>query len=92
MFRDDVVIFDGLHSRSVTYGAAAGPRIRVDFPDARYLGVWTKPGSGFICIEPWQGIADDAGHSGDFTHKSGIFLLAPGASRSLSMRITCESD
>jgi galactose mutarotase-like enzyme len=88
LFRDDVVIFDEIASRSLTYGATAGPRIRVDFPDARYLGVWTRPGAGFICIEPWQGIADYAGTPVDFTKKPGVFNVAPGRDHSLSMRLT----
>jgi galactose mutarotase-like enzyme len=88
LFRDDVVIFDAIRSRSVSYGADKGPRIRVSYPDARYLGVWTKPGAPFICIEPWQGIADEAGFSGDFRTKLGVFTLAPGAAQSLTMQIT----
>ena len=88
LFRDDVVIFDEIHGRSVTYGADTGPRIRVSYPDAHYLGLWTKPGAGFICIEPWQGIADEAGFSGDFKQKWGVFTLAPGAVQSLTMQIS----
>jgi len=88
LFRDDVVIFDEIRSRSVTYGTDTGPRIRVSYPDARYLGVWTKPGAPFICIEPWQGIADEAGFSGDFRTKLGVFTLAPGAAQSLTMQIS----
>jgi galactose mutarotase-like enzyme len=87
LFRDDVVIFDQIRSRSVSYGADKGPRIRVSYPDARYLGVWTKPGAPFICIEPWQGIADEAGFTGDFGSKLGVFTLAPGAAQSLTMQI-----
>ncbi|MDB6105495.1 MAG: Aldose 1-epimerase [Gammaproteobacteria bacterium] len=88
LFRDDVVIFDEIRSRSVSYGADNGPRIRVSYPDALYLGVWTKPGAPFICIEPWQGIADEAGFSGDFRTKLGVFTLAPGAAQSLTMHIS----
>ncbi len=88
LFQNDVVIFDEPRSRSLTYGADAGPRIRVSYPDARYLGLWTKPGAGFICIEPWQGIADEAGRSVDFREKLGVFTLAPGAARALTMQIT----
>jgi len=91
LFRDDVVIFDEIRSRSVTYGADKGPRIRVSYPDARYLGVWTKPGAPFICIEPWQGIADEAGFSGDFRTKLGVFTLAPGAAQSLTMEVSLLS-
>jgi galactose mutarotase-like enzyme len=88
LFRDDVVIFDEIRSRSVTYGADQVPRIRVSYPDAHYLGLWTKPGAPFICIEPWQGIADEAGFAGDFKNKLGVFTLAPGAARSLTMQIS----
>jgi galactose mutarotase-like enzyme len=82
------VIFDEIRSRSVTYGADKGPRIRVSYPDARYLGLWAKPGAPFICIEPWQGIADEAGFAGDFKTKLGVFTLAPGATQSLKMEIS----
>ncbi len=77
LFRDDVLIFDELKSRFVIYGSDHGPRIRVSFPDAPYLGIWTKPAAHFICIEPWHGVTDRQGFSGDFTEKEGVFLL-PG--------------
>jgi galactose mutarotase-like enzyme len=87
LFQNDALIFDQIKSRSVTYGAGAGPRIRVSFPDAPYLGVWTKPGAGFICIEPWRGVADSQGFTGDFTEKKGIFTVAPGATETLHVSI-----
>ncbi len=88
LFEKDAVIFDQLRSRSVTYGAGDGPRIRVDFPDAPYLGVWTKPGAPFICIEPWHGIADPDGFTGEFTTKPGVFTVAPGSVSVMETRIT----
>jgi galactose mutarotase-like enzyme len=88
LFKDDVVIFDDIRSRSLTYGSDRGPRIRVDYPDARFLGLWTKPGAGFICIEPWQGISDEVGFSGDFGSRLGVFTLPPGASQNLTMHLS----
>jgi galactose mutarotase-like enzyme len=88
LFRDDVVIFDEIRSRSVTYGAQSGPRIRIDFPDAPCLGIWTRPGAPFICIEPWHGIADPQGYSGDFTAKPGVFSVAAGAAMAIQMTLT----
>jgi galactose mutarotase-like enzyme len=92
LFQDDVIIFDEIHSRSVTYGAAAGPRIRVSFPDAPFLGIWTKPGANFICIEPWHGVADPEGFSGDFRTKPGVFKVAAGEALPIKMAITLEKD
>ena len=89
LFKDDVVIFENLRSRSVTYGADSGPRLQVDFPDATYLGIWTKPSAApFVCIEPWRGIADAAGFTGDFKDKLGAFAVAPGAVQELNMHLT----
>jgi galactose mutarotase-like enzyme len=88
LFADDVLILDALRSRSLRYGAINGPQIDVRFPDAQYLGLWTKPGAPFICIEPWQGITDPTGFAGDFTRKPGVFSVAPGASHSLNMGLT----
>jgi galactose mutarotase-like enzyme len=87
LFREDVIIFDALRSRSMSYGAASGPRLQMSFDDASYLGIWTKPGAGFVCLEPWHGIADPEGFSGEFTEKPGVFLVAPGHERDVRMQI-----
>ncbi len=87
LFKEDVVIFDQLKSRSVTYGSS-GPRIRIGFPDAGYLGLWTRPGAPFVCIEPWHGITDPEGYSGDFRQKPGIFVLRPEEALRAAMDIT----
>jgi galactose mutarotase-like enzyme len=46
------------------------------------LGVWSKPGAGFLCIEPWRGYASPEGFDGEFTDKPGIFLVSPGSTLS----------
>jgi galactose mutarotase-like enzyme len=92
LFEDDVIIFDEIRSRSVSYGAGVGPRIRVSFPDTPYLGVWTKPRGNFICIEPWHGVADPEGFSGDFRAKPGVFTVGAGADLPMKMAITLEED
>lgn len=90
LFDDDALIFDPIKSRSVTYGAGAGPRIRIGYNDLPNLGVWTKPGAGYICIEPWQGVADPEGFEGEIWEKPGIIVIAPGAARDVSIEITLE--
>lgn len=88
LFQDDAIIFDDLRSRSVTYGAPDGPRIRLSFPDAPYLGVWSKPQANFVCIEPWHGVADPQGYAGNFNAKPGVFMVTPGASMAAKLTIT----
>jgi len=88
LFEQDVLIFDQIKSRSVSYGSNQGPRLRIGFPDAAYLGVWTKPGARFVCIEPWHGITDPEGFSGDFTQKPGVQVLKGGEAFFAKMDIT----
>lgn len=90
LFTEDVVIFEHLASRALTYGAATGPRIRVEFPDATQLGLWTKPGAGFVCIEPWRGIADPQGFLGNLDEKPGMFNVPAGGQSSLTMHLSIE--
>lgn len=92
LFMEDVLIFDQLRSRALTFGGATGPRLTVEFPDATHLGLWTKPGAGFLCIEPWRGVADPAGFSGELDAKPGVLLMPPGGAQSLSMRIALQAD
>ena len=90
LFVDDALIFDKLESRSVRYGAPGEPGLRIDFAHFPTLGVWTKPGSGFICVEPWQGFSDPEGFTGNIRDKPGSFQVEPGESRRLTMTITLE--
>ncbi len=88
LFQSDVVIFDDLRSRYVTYGAEYGAKLRVGFPDSPFVGVWTKPGAEFICIEPWHGVADPVGFMDEFAAKPGVFRVVPGGSRPMRMEVT----
>jgi galactose mutarotase-like enzyme len=90
LFEADALVFDRLRSRSVEYGARGNASLRVDFPDMPHLGIWTKPGAGFICIEPWQGHADPQDFTGDFSDKPGIVLIQPGETRHFAIAITVK--
>lgn len=83
LFEDGALIWDGLASRSVVYGGA----IRVDFPRMPHLGIWTKPGAGYVCIEPWQGYASPEGFDGEFAAKPGMVAIAPGKTEAFAMSI-----
>jgi galactose mutarotase-like enzyme len=87
LFTADALIWDRLGSQALTYGAPDGLQLRVAFPDTPYLGIWTKTGSRFICIEPWHGIADPQGFAGAFRDKPGVFLIPPGGERRIAMEI-----
>ncbi len=88
LFKDDALVWDPVESGRVTYGAAQGPILDINFPDTPRLGVWTKPGAHFVCVEPWHGIADPEGFTGELKDKPGVFVVAPGEEKRISMSIT----
>jgi galactose mutarotase-like enzyme len=88
LFSADALIFDQIVSRTVTYGSDVGPRIALSFPGVPYLGVWTKPGAAFICIEPWQGVTDPQGFNGELKDKPGGLIIPPGNVAAVAMAIT----
>jgi galactose mutarotase-like enzyme len=87
LFEDDAIIFDRLASTSATFAADAGPSIRMSWTGFPQLGVWSKPGAAFLCIEPWHGYASPESFDGEFADKPGLMHLAPGERRSLLYRI-----
>ena len=88
LFSADALILDRIVSRSVSYGSEVGPRIAVSFPGVPYLGIWSKPGANFICIEPWQGVTDPQGFNGELKDKPGSLTIPPGEARAVGMTIT----
>ena len=52
------------------------------------LGIWTKPGAHYVCVEPWHGIADPQGYTGELRDKPGIFIVAPGGEKHITMSVT----
>lgn len=80
LFEADALIWDHLASRSLRYGAPGATGLEIAFPDTPMLGIWQKPGARYLCIEPWQGIADPLGYTGDLRDKPGVVTLPPGES------------
>lgn len=91
LFAHDALVWDPIRSQSLTYGPPTGPHLAIAFPDTPKLGIWTKPGAGYICVEPWHGIADPEGYTGEFREKPGVFTIAPGASKHIGMSVTLVS-
>ncbi len=83
LFEDGALVFDRLVSRSLVYGEA----VRVTFPRMPNLGIWTKPGAGYVCIEPWQGHASPEDFDGELADKPGMVAIMPGATESFAMSI-----
>lgn len=90
MFEPDAMIFTEHSSRKVTYSGEQGPRIVVKFDDFPHLGIWSVPGAGFVCIEPWQGHSSPVDFDGEFSDKPGLVKLEPNETRKWEMMVSVD--
>ncbi|MEH3046024.1 aldose 1-epimerase family protein [Sphingomonas adhaesiva] len=91
LFAHDALVWNPVHSDAVRYGAGDGPQLDIAFPDTPMLGIWTKPGAAFVCVEPWHGIADPQGYTSEFRDKPGVFEIAPGGEKRVTMSVTLSA-
>ena len=87
LFERDALIFDRLRSRRLTYGPPAGRRLQLDFPAMPHLGIWSKPGAGFVCLEPWHGTASPSDFDGEMAEKPGIVAVPPQSERVFALAV-----
>ncbi len=87
LFTDDALILERPASCSVRYEAEDGPALTVAWHGMRELGIWSKPGADFLCIEPWHGLADPVGYEGDFADKAALMRLQPGETAHLGWSV-----
>jgi galactose mutarotase-like enzyme len=84
LFADDALIFEAPNSRWVRYASGARVSITVAWDGFSQLGVWSRAGGDFLCIEPWQGMASPEGFDGEFAEKPWLMQVPPGQKRSAS--------
>lgn len=90
LFADDALILSNPASRSVRFTADTGPALTVAWQGFTQLGLWSRAGGEFLCIEPWCGMASPADFDGEFTEKPWLMLIPPSASHSASLSVTVE--
>lgn len=78
-FSNDALIFKKLKSDYVNLKSKSNTScVRIGIENWPFLGIWAKPAANFVCIEPWQGIADLIGFKDDVRNKEGIVILPSG--------------
>ena len=66
------------------------PVLRVDCPQAEAYGIWApyKPGCPFVCLEPWCGLCDKQGFTGDIANRTYVHRVSPGGEYSFTYSIS----
>jgi galactose mutarotase-like enzyme len=79
LFASDAIVIKSPPFQSIGFGKINGPKLFSLHCDTwTAVGLWTKPGAPFFCIEPWWGWADALNSSGNMKEKEGIISLEPG--------------
>jgi galactose mutarotase-like enzyme len=90
LFAAGAVVLEAPASRSLRYQAPGARPLHLSWQGLPQLGLWTRAGGDFLCIEPWHGYHSPPGWDGEFTQKPGLALLPPGASQAFAMTIRPE--
>jgi galactose mutarotase-like enzyme len=77
LFENGVIILENLENKEITIGSDKNNRcVTMFFEDFPYVAIWSKiEGAPFICIEPWFGLPDLGGASGELKNKKAIQRL-----------------
>lgn len=82
LFQSDAIVVKNPPFHSIGFGEKNGPKLlTVHCEDWTAVGLWTKPGAPFFCIEPWWGWADAWDTEGILVQKAGILSLPHGEIR-----------
>lgn len=90
LFSDDAIVIENLKNKKLSLKNRNDDlKVEVEFENFPYLGIWSKPnGAPFICIEPWQGVADFIEHNKVLKGKKGIISLEKDGEFKTSYKIS----
>jgi len=79
LFYLDALVIKSYRSKVIKlYSSSAMYALYFDRGAFPYLGLWAAKNAPFVCIEPWQGLADSLDSNGEFAQKEGVLTLLPG--------------
>ena len=76
LFSKDALVMTNMNSKElILRNNQNNQKVIFTFSNFPYFGIWSAKNADFVCLEPWQGIADFEDHNKDFTQKFGILKL-----------------
>ncbi len=85
-FKADALVFPEGAGAGLRYGPDAGPAVHFTWENLPNFALWSKPGAGFICLEPWHGTAAEVGGSDVLAERPYSEMLGPWSSARYSFR------
>ncbi|MNK44137.1 putative glucose-6-phosphate 1-epimerase [compost metagenome] len=76
LFSKDALVMTAMKSKElILRNNKNQEKVIFTFSNFPYFGIWSAKNADFVCLEPWQGIADFEDHNKEFTQKFGILKL-----------------
>lgn len=86
LFAADAMVFPEGAGAGLRYGPETGPAVLFSWENLPNFALWSKPGAGFICLEPWHGTAAEVGGSDDLAERPYSEMLGPWSTARYSFR------
>jgi galactose mutarotase-like enzyme len=92
LFGNDALIFPSGSGSALRYAAEGSdaPVLWFCFENTPNLGIWSKPGAPFLCIEPWHGMAAEKGAGPEIAARPFSIELRAGATERFGYSIQVE--
>lgn len=90
---DGLIIVDAMNASAAVLIAKDGSEcLTLDISDWPYLTLWSPEGKNapFVCVEPFDGLPDEAGAPSDWFEKRGNYILAGGEMQTANLRLTVD--
>lgn len=76
LFYQDALVMTNMKSKElILRNNQNDHKVIFTFSNFPYFGIWAAKNADFVCLEPWQGIADFEDHNQELTEKFGILKL-----------------
>lgn len=76
LFSKDALVMTNMKSKElILRNNQNNHKVIFTFSNFPYFGIWAAKNADFVCLEPWQGIADIEDHNQELTQKFGILKL-----------------
>jgi galactose mutarotase-like enzyme len=90
LFYEDAIVLKNLQSNRITIGCTKHQHgLHFNFNNFPFFGIWAARNAGFVCLEPWCGIADSVQHNQQLTGKEGIVKLTVNAHWQRNWNVEC---
>lgn len=79
-FDNDALIIKGIQNKKISLKNKRTRKkvLTFEYDNWPYLGIWSKPGAPFLCLEPWTSTADRVNSKNIFVQKTDMKVLEPG--------------